>query len=167
MIVAISSKSLQALNRPDSAVSGTGLGLPSHELILTYLNNELIARSHSLEVKPVNETCDQVWPNKAVITQKTTVLLRLALEQPSNLCWEPASSMWTVARKHVEKQLYVGPTDLEVRWDIPPWTMTYLAKQSPEAADNLLSPCACPTSVGFNSWLLGKRTITLEKGSRF
>lgn len=60
MTVAISSKSSQVLNRPDSAVPGTDLGLPSHELVLTYLNNELMAKSCSPEVKPVNESCDQV-----------------------------------------------------------------------------------------------------------
>lgn len=41
----------------------------------------------------------------AQVTTALSLQLRLALEQPSNMSWEPLSKKLTVMRKHVEMTL--------------------------------------------------------------
>ena len=153
---------------------GAGLGLPWHELILTCLKNGLMDKwplSHSLEVK----FCEcLLW--SSVTNQRSHgtanhcsfCLLRLALEQPSNLSWEPVSRKQAVVRKHIETTLHwdlqtreEGGTSLREHWPT-----------SPCRALRLLTTCRvlvpCPTSAGLRSWrTAGRGSVTWEKRGRY
>lgn len=93
---------------------GAGLGLPWHELVLTCLNNGLMARwpwSHSPEVK----LCEcLLWGNQGSHSTRnhcSFCLLRLALEQPSNLSWEASEHEADSGEKAYRNNPTWGPTD--------------------------------------------------------
>lgn len=148
MIVAITNKNPQALNRPDSARSWgrSGLALAwvginvSEQQTDDQVTTVLLTWGEALWTPPVIK-CDQPresWHSKTLLFLSvkagswTAFKLELGASEQEEDCGEKAyrnDHTW-------------GPTDLGGRWDLPPWTLTYLSLQSPEAADDLLSLCA-------------------------
>lgn len=91
----------------------------------------------------VNAFCHQVWPNKGKKPWQSKPLLCLYVKAASQITFKSqlrASEQEADCGENAYRNDHKWrPTDLGWRWDPPPWTLTYLPLQSPEAADDLLN----------------------------